>query len=54
MNPAHQRIIKGKLQHKEGNNALKKQERNPSTNVREDSSKNTIPILTTKITRSNN
>jgi hypothetical protein len=38
MNPALQRIIRGKLQHKEGNDTLKEQESNPSTNVKGDSS----------------
>jgi hypothetical protein len=33
-NPALQRIIKLKLQHKEGNYALEKQESNPSTNLK--------------------
>ena len=33
---------------------LKKQESNLSTNLREDSHKDRIPILTTKITGSNN
>jgi hypothetical protein len=32
----------------------KKQESNPSTNLKEDSFKNRIPTLTTKITGSNN
>ena len=32
----------------------KKQESNPSTNIKEDSCKNRIPTLTTKITGSNN
>jgi hypothetical protein len=54
MNPALQRIIKGKLQHKEGNDALEKAESNPSTNLKEDSHMNRIPTLTTKITGSNN
>jgi hypothetical protein len=49
-NPALQTLIKGKLQHKEGNYTQKKQERNLSTNVKEDSHKNKIPTLTTKIT----
>ena len=54
MNPALQRIIKGKLQHKEGNDALEKAESNPSTNLKEDSHMNRIPTLTTKITENNN
>jgi hypothetical protein len=33
---------------------LKKQESNPSTNLKEDSCKNRIPMLTSKITRRNN
>jgi hypothetical protein len=53
MNPALQKIIKGKPQHKE-RNSLKKQQSNPSTNLKEDSHKNRIPTLTTKITGSNN
>jgi hypothetical protein len=32
----------------------KKQESNPSTNLKEDSHKNRMPTLTTKITGSNN
>jgi hypothetical protein len=32
---------------------LKKQERNPSTNLKEDSSKNRIPTLTTTTTKTN-
>ena len=48
-NPALQRTIKGKHQHKDGNYTLeKKQESNPSTNLKEDSCKNRIPTLTTK------
>jgi hypothetical protein len=34
--------------------SLKKQESNPSTDLKEDSHKNRIPTLTTKITGSNN
>ena len=49
MNPALQRIIKGKLQHKEGNYALEK-----ARNLKNDICKNRIPTLTTKITGSNN
>jgi hypothetical protein len=52
-NPAIQRITKRKLQHKEGNYALKKPESNPSTNLKEDSQKNRSPTLT-KIRESNN
>jgi hypothetical protein len=48
-NPVLQRIINGKLQHKEGNYALKKQENNLLlTNQREDSHINIIPPLTKK------
>ena len=56
MNPALQRIIteKKKKQYKEGNHILKKQEGNPSTNQKEDSHKNRMPTLTTKIIGSNN
>jgi hypothetical protein len=55
MNPVIQRIIKGKLQHREGNDTLqKKQESNPSTNLKRDIHKNRIPALTIKITGSNN
>jgi hypothetical protein len=54
-NPVLQRIIKGKHQHKDGNYTLeKKQESNPSTNLKEGSRKNRIPTLTTKVTGSNN
>jgi hypothetical protein len=50
MNPALQRIIKGKLQQKEGNYVLEKEGSNPSTNLKEDIHKNRIPTLTTKMT----
>jgi hypothetical protein len=53
MNPALQRIIKGKHQHKKGNYILEKA-RKQSFNKKEDSHKNKIPTLTTKITGSNN
>jgi hypothetical protein len=53
-NPTLQRIIKGKLQHKEGNYAQEKARNNLSTNLKENTSKNRIPTLTTKITGSNN
>jgi hypothetical protein len=53
MNQALQRIINGKLQHKEGNDTLEK-ESNPSTNLKVDIHKNRIPTLTTKITGSKN
>jgi hypothetical protein len=52
-NPALQRIIKGKHQHKDGKYTLQKA-RNPSTNLKEDSRKNRILTLTTKITGKNN
>jgi hypothetical protein len=45
MNPALQRIIKGKHQHKDGNYTLEK-----ATNLKKDSRRNRIPTLTTKIT----
>jgi hypothetical protein len=54
MKPALQRIIKRKLKHKEGNDTLEKQESDPSTNLKEDSHKKSIPTLKTKITESNN
>jgi hypothetical protein len=54
MNPALQRIIKGKHQHKVRKYTQKKQESNPSTNLKKDSLKNRIPTLTTKLTGSNN
>jgi hypothetical protein len=50
MNPALQRIMKGKLQHKEGNYALEKARKQF---FNKDSHMNRIPILTTKITGSN-
>jgi phage-related protein len=53
-NPALQRIIKGKHQHKNGNYGLKKEESNLTTNLKENSRKNRIPTLTTKIIRTNN
>jgi hypothetical protein len=49
MNPALQRIIKGKLQHKEGNYALEK-----ARNLKNDICKNRIPSLKPKITGRNN
>jgi hypothetical protein len=39
MNADLQRIIRGKHQHKEGNDTLEKEESNPSTNLKEDSHK---------------
>jgi hypothetical protein len=54
MNPALQRIIKGKHKHKDRNYTLDKAKNNPSTNLKEDSRKNRIPTLTTEITGSNN
>jgi hypothetical protein len=53
-NPALQRIIDGKHQHKEGNYTQEKEESNLSINPKEDSHTNIIPPLTTKITGSNN
>jgi hypothetical protein len=53
-NPALQRIITGKHQYKDGTTPYKKQESNPSTNLKEDSHKNRVPTLTTKIRGSNN
>jgi hypothetical protein len=54
MNPALQRIKKGKLQHKKGKTTpTKKHESNISTNLKEDSHMNRITTLTTKITGSN-
>jgi hypothetical protein len=37
INPALQKIIKGKHKHKDQNYVLEKQESNPSTNLKEDS-----------------
>jgi hypothetical protein len=54
MNPALQRIIKGKLQTRIEKVPEIKQESNPSTTLKEDSSKNRIPNLTTKIPGSKN
>ena len=48
-NPALQRIIKGKPKHKGEIMPNKKQESNPSTNLKEDSNKNRMPTLATKI-----
>jgi hypothetical protein len=45
---------KGNTPTKGGIMSLKKQERNPSTNLKEDSRKNRIPTLTTKITEGKN
>ena len=53
-NSAIQRIIGEKLQHKERNYTLEKQESNLSTKLEEDSQTNIIPPLKTKITGSNN
>ena len=52
-NPALESITE-KNQYKEGNQALERQENNPSTNQKEDSHKNKMPILTTKIIGSSN
>ena len=54
MNLALQRIITEKNQYKDGNHALEKQESYPTTNQKEDSHKNRMPTLTTKIIGSNN
>jgi hypothetical protein len=48
VNPALQRKIQGKHQHKDGNYTLEKARKYPSTNLKEDSHKNRIPTLTTK------
>jgi hypothetical protein len=53
-NQALQSIVTRKQQHKDGNYTLEKEESNPSTNLKEDSCKNRLPNLTTKITGSNN
>jgi hypothetical protein len=53
-NPALQRIITEKKKYKDENYTQKKQESNPSTNLKEDSHKNRMPTLTTKILGSNN
>jgi hypothetical protein len=52
-NPALQRIRNGKLQHKEGNYTLEKEQESNllSTNPKEDSHTNIIPPLTTKNNR---
>jgi hypothetical protein len=52
--PALQRIIKGNTSTRIEITPCKKQESNPSTNLKEDSQKNRIITLTTKITGSNN
>jgi hypothetical protein len=49
-NPALHRIIQGK---KNGNYTLEK-ESNPLTKLKEDSNKNSLPTLTTKMIGSNN
>jgi hypothetical protein len=43
-----------KKQYKNGNHVLEKQEGNPSTNLKEESHKNRMPTLTTKMIGSNN
>jgi hypothetical protein len=53
-NPALQSIITEINQYKERNHVLEKARKYPSTNLKEDSHKNRIPTLTTKITGSNN
>jgi hypothetical protein len=52
-NPALQRIIKVNTNKRRETMPQKKQESNPSTNLK-DSHKNRMPTLTTKITGSNN
>jgi hypothetical protein len=53
--PSLQRILEGKIQHKEGNYTHKSQEINHlTTNSKEDTYINIIPSLTTKITGTNN
>jgi hypothetical protein len=52
-NPGPQRKIKGRLQKKEGNYTIEKQESTLSTNVKEESHMNRVPTLKTKITVSN-
>jgi hypothetical protein len=51
MNPAIQRIIKGKLKQKAGNYNRKMQESSPSANRKEYTHKNRISTLTTKNNR---
>ena len=53
-NPALQRIITEKKNTRTETTPQKKQESNPSTNLKEDSHKNRMPTLTTKIIGSNN
>ena len=54
MNPALQRIIKEKKTRQGWEPRPRKNEDNPSTKLKEDSHKNRMPTLTTKITGSNN
>jgi hypothetical protein len=54
MNPALQRIITEKTNTRTQTPPYKKQESNPSTNQKEDSHKNRMPTLKTKIIGSNN
>ena len=53
MHPAHQTIIKGQFQYKEGNYTREKEEIKVEGNLKEDSYMNKIPTLITKITGSN-
>ena len=53
-NPAHQRIITEKTNTRMETTSQKKQEGNPSTNLKQDSHKNRMPTLKTKIIGSNN
>jgi hypothetical protein len=53
-NPALQRIITEKKNTRVETTSKKNQGSNPSTNLKEDSNKNRIPTLTTKITGNNN
>ena len=54
MSSVLQRIITEKIQYKDRNHILEKAEGNPSTNLKEDSHKNRMTTLTTKIIGSNN
>jgi hypothetical protein len=52
--PAFQRIIKEKIQHKEGNNTPEKATKYSFNKPKRDNHMKKIPTLTTKITGSNN
>ena len=54
MNPELQRIIKGKLQHKEGNYAPEKARKQSCNKPKRRQLQEQKPTLTTKITESNN